>query len=61
MTPLERLLLEAIPVRPSPASPRGLWSQQEQDRHWNELCETVGTPGTPRPRPALRLVTDQAA
>jgi hypothetical protein len=50
MSPLERLLQEAIPLRPAPAQPGGLWSRQEQDRHWADLCDTVGTPGAPRPQ-----------
>ncbi|MGW1796922.1 hypothetical protein ACWCQN_13145 [Streptomyces sp. NPDC001984] len=51
-TPLERLLQEAIPVRSERAT-HSLWTEQEQDRHWEELCRTVGTPGQKRPgRPA---------
>lgn len=49
-TPLERLLLEAVPVRlDRPDNTHSLWTKQEQDRHWDELCHTVGTPGAPRP------------
>lgn len=55
MTPIERLLQEAVPLRPEPApGTHSLWTEQEQDRHWADLCETVGTPGAKRPeRPAL--------
>lgn len=55
MTPLDRLLAEAIParpapaVRPEPATPGGYWTRQEQDRHWKALCATVGTPDAQRP------------
>jgi hypothetical protein len=56
VTPLERLLAEAIPVRPAPPpdTPRQTeigryWTPAEQDAHWNALCEAVDTPGTPRP------------
>lgn len=53
-TPLERLLLEAVPVRPQrPDGTHSLWTEQEQDRHWDELCRSVGVPGQKRPaRPA---------
>lgn len=68
MTPLERLLLEAIPTRPQPAPGRepplesrpSVWTPAEQDAHWQGLCAAVGTPGIPRPA-RLRLVTDTAA
>lgn len=56
MTPLQRLLLETIPVRPTPApgTPRQTeiaryWTQAEQDAHWAALCEAVDTPGAARP------------
>ena len=52
MSPLDRLLLEAIPTRPAPATPGGYWTQAEQDEHWAQLCQAVGAPGTPRPQPA---------
>lgn len=54
MTPMERLMQEAVPVRvDSPGPVHSLWTQQEQDRHWADLCQAVGVPGTPRPsRPA---------
>ncbi|CAM5249778.1 hypothetical protein SGLAM104S_01597 [Streptomyces glaucescens] len=49
MSPLDRLLLEAVPTRPDPAPPRGPWSEEQQNEHWAALCEAVGTPGAPRP------------
>lgn len=56
MTPLQRLLLETIPVRPTPApgTPRQAeiaryWTTAEQDQHWNDLCDAVDTPGAQRP------------
>ncbi|MFE9764644.1 hypothetical protein ACFYPC_08955 [Streptomyces sp. NPDC005808] len=52
MTPLERLLLEEIPVRPESASGgHGLWTKQEQDRHWDDLAAAIGAAGTKRPAP----------
>lgn len=49
-TPLERLLEEAVPVRlDRPRNTHGLWTKQEQDRHWADLCESVGVPGQKRP------------
>lgn len=45
MTPLERLLQEEVPVRPErPAGTHSLWTEQEQDRHWDDLCRAVGAP-----------------
>lgn len=50
----DRLLLEAIPVRPErPDGTHSLWTEQEQDRHWEELCREVGTPGQKRPAPPV--------
>lgn len=50
MTPMERLLQEAVPVRITrPDGTHSLWTEQEQDRHWEDLCRAVGTPGHPRP------------
>ncbi|MEU2339949.1 hypothetical protein ABZ608_41560 [Streptomyces sp. NPDC013172] len=56
MTPIDRLLLEAIPVRPEPApgSPRptevhSLWTPDEQDQHWADLADALGIPSQPRP------------
>lgn len=52
MTPIERLLQEEIPVRPaSVTGGRGVWTKQEQDRHWEDLCSAVGFPGAKRPVP----------
>ena len=51
MSPLERLLAETIPVRPEPAQPWGHWTAAERDAHWAALCNAVGTPGVPRPKP----------
>jgi hypothetical protein len=52
MTPLERLLLEEVPVRPDrPVDAHTLWTQQEQDRHWDDLAASVGRPGEKRPAP----------
>ncbi|WP_328657923.1 hypothetical protein [Streptomyces sp. NBC_00334] len=54
MTPLERLIQESVPARPEkPDVPHSLWTQQEQDRHWTDLCEAMRVPGQKRPaRPA---------
>ncbi|MET8826045.1 hypothetical protein ABZX40_13315 [Streptomyces sp. NPDC004610] len=65
MSPLERLLQEAIPTRPEPPAPHPrpadapAWTRAEQDAHWQALCEAVGTPDAHRPR--LRLITDSEA
>lgn len=48
MTPYERLLAEAIPIRPEDPHRRP-WTAAEQDAHWQALCNTVGTPGAQRP------------
>jgi len=63
-TPLERLLQEAIPVRPERADgTHSLWTEQEQDRHWDDLCRAIGAPNhrkhPPRKRP--RAVDSEAA
>ncbi|UOB09117.1 hypothetical protein MQE23_08630 [Streptomyces sp. HP-A2021] len=50
MSPLEALLLELVPTRPDPAPHRGPWTQGQQDEHWAQLCEAVGTPGAERPQ-----------
>lgn len=59
-TPLERLMAEQIPTRPAPAAPRPRrvpaghqWTAEEQDAHWQALCESVGARNEDRPR--LRL------
>ncbi|WP_411078485.1 hypothetical protein [Streptomyces sp. cmx-10-25] len=50
MSPMERLMQEAVPVRPERADGTlGLWTQQDQDRHWNDLCEAMRVPGQQRP------------
>lgn len=56
MTPYERLMSEAIPVKPAPApnaprptGPGHHWTPQEQDAHWQQLCEAVGAPNEQRP------------
>lgn len=65
MTAYERLMAEAIPTRPAappsrpPARSLEPWTPAEQDAHWAELCEAVGTPDAPRPH--LRLITDTDA
>jgi hypothetical protein len=62
VTPLERLLQEEIPIRPeSSTGGRGLWTKQEQDRHWEDLCRTVGTPNAKRPEPAAAAREDDAS
>jgi hypothetical protein len=49
-TRLERLLEEAIPVRPTrPDGTHSLWTQQDQDRHWAELADALGVPVAKRP------------
>jgi hypothetical protein len=49
LTPtMDRLLLELVPTRPTVATP-GPWTREEQDAHWNALCETVGAPRPARP------------
>ena len=57
MTPLERLLLEAIPVRPDPAPAREPWTPEEQARHRADLLEALDGWHYDRPRRRhLRLV-----
>ncbi|MGW8703297.1 hypothetical protein ACWGOK_41400 [Streptomyces eurythermus] len=54
MTPMQRLLEEAIPLRPDHAKPANEpWTQVEQDTHWAALCAAVGTPNARRPTPAV--------
>ncbi|MFI8351258.1 hypothetical protein [Streptomyces sp. NPDC085596] len=54
MSPLDRLLLESVPVRPEARKPAGEpWTQAERDAHWAALCRTVGTPNTQRPNPTV--------
>jgi hypothetical protein len=66
VTPLERLLLEAIPTRPTPApaAPRQTeigryWTAAEQDAHWAELATALGVANERRPH--LRVATQPAA
>lgn len=46
-TPYERLMAEAIPVRPAPADPAEprpagqQWTPEEQARHWNDLGDAI--------------------
>lgn len=47
--PLAVLLVELVPTRPAPSASRGPWTEAEQDEHWAQLCEAVGTPGASRP------------
>lgn len=56
MTPLQRLLQEAIPTRPAPApntprpvEPGRYWTPEEQDAHWADLAAALGIPNEPRP------------
>lgn len=52
MTPLERLLQEEIPTRPvSTTGVHSVWTQQEQDRHWEDLAASVDMPDAKRPAP----------
>ena len=43
VTPLERLLLEAIPTRPDPAPKPAHepWTREEQAQHWADLGEAI--------------------
>lgn len=53
MTPLERLFLEEVPVRPDrPVDVHSLWTQEEQDKHWADLAHAVGQPNAKRPHHA---------
>jgi hypothetical protein len=63
MTPLERLLQEAIPTRPASATgTHSLWTQQEQDRHWSDLADAIGVPVRERPtRPTPTVDVSEAA
>lgn len=59
LSPLERLLLEAIPTRPAPAQKPAAepWTPEEQARHLAELDEAVRGWKYDRPRRRhLRLV-----
>ena len=43
MSPLERLLAEAIPIRPAPAPKPAHepWTPEEQAQHWADLGEAI--------------------
>lgn len=41
MTPLERLLAEAIPVRPAPPDAHTLWTPEEQAQHVADLLQAL--------------------
>ncbi|MFS8200504.1 hypothetical protein ACLVWQ_17680 (plasmid) [Streptomyces sp. CWNU-52B] len=60
MTPLERLLLEEIPTRPSPGV-HSVWTKQDQDRHWADLAASVGVPNAKRPTPVHMSDVSEAA
>ncbi|MFE6482419.1 hypothetical protein ACFVGN_05690 [Streptomyces sp. NPDC057757] len=62
MTPIERLLQEEVPTRPAAASTvHSMWTEQERDRHWADLCAAVGMPNTKRPAPVHTNDTSEAA
>lgn len=56
MSAYDRLMAEAIPIRPANPN-RQPWTDTDRDRHWQALCREVGTPGAQRPgahaRPAV--------
>ncbi|MFF4552759.1 hypothetical protein [Streptomyces sp. NPDC001422] len=57
MTPLERLLQEEIPVRPTPAPDRGPWTPEQQAAHRADLLNALDGWHWDRPtRPHLHLV-----
>jgi hypothetical protein len=65
-SPYDQLMAEAIPTRPRNAPrpeppPKTVtpWTSDEQDAHWAELCEAVGTPDAPRPHLRLVETTDE--
>jgi len=62
VTPYERLMAEAIPVRPTPPEPdtTGPWTPERQAQHRAELDEALNgwTYGRDNRRPHLRLVDD---
>ena len=72
MTPYERLLQEAIPVKLERPDGKGLdgsrrshslWTQEEQDRHWDDLCRAVGAPNRRKhpPRAKKQRADSEAA
>lgn len=60
LTPLERLLQEEVPVRPT--APTGgihsVWTKADQDRHWADLAASVDMPGAKRPEPTAPVHDD---
>lgn len=63
MTPYERLMAEAIPVRPAPPQKTGAWTPEEQAQHWADLAEALDgwTYHREQRRPQLRLVDNGPA
>lgn len=57
MNALERLLMEEIPTRPTPAI-HSQWTKQEQDQHWEELADALRITCMKRPE---HPPTDEAA
>ena len=49
MNAYDRLLLEAIPVRPAPAV-HSQWTKEEQDQHWEELARALRISSADRPK-----------
>jgi len=60
MTPLERLMQEAIPTRPDRVV-HTVWTKQEQDRHWADLADALGVPVAKRPEPPAPDTADEVA
>lgn len=62
MTPLERLLQEDIPTRPTPPPPHRPWTPEEQAQHWADLNEAIsgwhwqGDTSLSKKRRHLRLI-----
>ena len=62
MTPFERLMQEAIPVRPAPKPPDEPWTPAEQARHLADLEAAIADWHSPDRRIRhLRVVDDTAA
>jgi hypothetical protein len=59
-SPYERLMAEAIPVRPTPPEPgtSSPWTPEQQAQHWADLAEALDgwTYNRDKRRPRLRLV-----
>ena len=63
MNAFDRLMQEAIPVRLDPAV-HSVWTEAEQDEHWDDLCRAVGAPNYrkhPRRQPTHDNVSEAAA